>query len=170
MLWRRPYSTEFTQNIVTPILIGNTVIVAGYQKPTAAVRIVRTGDQWRTEDVWENGGVSLYMTNGVIVGDTLFGLSHRNSGQYFLLDVKTGKTLWTGMPRQATNAAIVHAGNVVFALEEDGELIVGRVSGSGFQELKRYTVANAATWAQPAISGNRVFVKDATTLAPWTLN
>jgi outer membrane protein assembly factor BamB len=170
VLWRRPYSTEFTQNIVTPMLIGNTVIIAGYQKPTAAVRIVRTGDQWRTEDVWENAGVSLYMANGVIVGDTLFGLSHRNSGQYFLLDVKTGKTLWTGMPRQATNAAIVHAGNLVIALEDDGELVVGRVSGSGFQELKRYKVANTATWAQPAISGNRIFVKDASSLALWTLN
>ena len=55
--------------------------------------------------------ISLYMSNGVLVGDTLFGLSHRNSGQYFLLDVKSGKTLWTGMPRQAENAAIVRAGN-----------------------------------------------------------
>jgi len=69
LLWRRPFSTEYTQNIITPIVLGNTVIVAGYQKPTSAFRIVKMGDQWRTEDVWENPAVSLYMANAVVVGD-----------------------------------------------------------------------------------------------------
>jgi hypothetical protein len=169
LLWRRPFKTEYTQNIINPLLVGNTLIIAGYQNPTAAIRLVRKGGQWTTENVWENPGVSLYMSNGVLVGDTLFGLSHRNRGQYFLLDVKSGKTIWTGMPRQAENAAIIRAGNLVFSLEDDAELVVGRVNASGFQELKRYTVANSATWAQPVISGNRVFVKDVSALALWTM-
>ena len=168
LLWRRPFKTEYTQNIIDPLLVGNTLIIAGYQNPTAAIRLVRKGDQWTTENVWENAGVSLYMANGVLVGDTLFGLSHRNSGQYFLLDVKSGKTLWTGKPRQAENAAIVRAGNIVFSLEDDAELMVGRVGAGGVQELKRYTVASSATWAQPVISGNQIFVKDVSTLAMWT--
>jgi len=170
LLWQRRFATEFTQNVITPIVLGNTVIIGGYQKPMAAFRIVRAGNQWRTEDVWENTGISLYMANAVVIGDALFGLSHRNSGQYFLLDVKTGKTTWTGMPREAMNAAIAHAGTLVFALEDDGELIVGRVAASRFQELKRYTVANAATWAQPAVSGHRIFVKDTSAVTLWTLN
>jgi outer membrane protein assembly factor BamB len=169
LLWRRPFSTEFTQNIITPLLIGPTVIVSGFQKPTSAFRVVRKGDQWTTEDLWENPTASFYMTNAVVVGEMLFGLSHRNSGQYVLLDVKTGKTIWSGMPRQANNAALLRAGDLVFSLEEDGELRVGRVSTGGFQELKRYTVATAATWAAPAISGNRIFVKDASTLALFTI-
>jgi hypothetical protein len=36
--------------------------------------------------------------------------------------------------------------------------------------LKRYTVADSATWAQPAVSGNRIFVKDLTSLSLWMLN
>jgi hypothetical protein len=32
------------------------------------------------------------------------------------------------------------------------------------------TKSDSATWAQPAISGNRVFVKDASSLALWTVN
>lgn len=169
LLWRRPYKTEYTQNIINPLLVGSTLIVAGYQNPTMALRLVRKGDQWSTENAWENPGVSLYMSNGVLVGDLLFGLSHRNRGQYFLLDVKSGKTVWTGMPRQAENAAIVRAGNVIFSLEDDAELVVGRVNAGAFQELKRYTVANSATWAQPVISGSRVFVKDVSSLAMWTI-
>jgi hypothetical protein len=57
----------------------------------------------------------------------------------------------------------------VFALEEDADLIVGRVDGSSFQELKRYKVADAVTWSAPAISGNRIFVKDASTVTLWTI-
>jgi outer membrane protein assembly factor BamB len=170
LLWRRPFSTEFTQNIITPIVTGNTVIVAGYQKPTSALRIVHKGARWSTEQIWENAGVSLYMANPVLIGETLFGLSQRNSGQFFLIDAKSGRTVWTGTPREATNAAIVRAGDLVFALEDDAELIVGRVAGASFQPVKRYTVADSATWAQPVISGNRVFVKDASALALWTMD
>jgi outer membrane protein assembly factor BamB len=57
---------------------------------------------------------------------------------------------------------------VVFSLEDDAELMVGRVSGSQLQELKRYTVADTATWTAPVISGNRIFIKDVSTLALWT--
>jgi outer membrane protein assembly factor BamB len=170
LLWRRPFSTEYTQNIITPIVLGNTVIVAGYQKPTSAFRIVKMGDQWRTEDVWENPAVSLYMANAVVVGDALFALSHRNRGQYVLLDVKSGKTLWTGMPRAAENAAIVRAGNLIVALEDDADLVIGRVNAGAFQEVKRYKVASGATWAQPVIAGNRIYVKDASSLTLWTIN
>jgi outer membrane protein assembly factor BamB len=170
LLWRRPFSTEYAQNIIMPVIIGDMVIVAGYQKPTSAFRVARNGNQWTTADVWENPEISQFMANGVIVGDRLFGLSQRNSGQYFLLETKSGKTVWTGMPRQAENVAIVRAGDFVVSLEDDAELMVGRVSGSQFQELKRYTVADAATWAAPVLSGNRIFVKDTSTLALWTLD
>ena len=169
LLWRRPFATEYTQNIITPVVAGQVLIVAGYQQPTSGLRIVRTDDQWRVEEAWQNERESLYMANAVVVGDALFGLSHRNSGQYFLLDVKTGKTLWNSMPRQASNAAIVRAGDVVFSLEDDGDLLVGRVAGARFQELKRYKVADSPTWAQPVISGSRIFIKDASTVALWTL-
>jgi outer membrane protein assembly factor BamB len=169
LLWRRSYSTEYTQNIITPILTGQTLIVSGYQKPISTLRIFRKNGQWATEVVWENTSAPFYMANAVIVGGSVFGLSHRNSGQYVLVDLKTGKTLWAGMPRQATNAAIVRAGDVVFSLEDDAELIVGRVNPTGFQELRRYTVSSAATWAEPVISGNRIIVKDISTLALWSL-
>jgi len=86
-----------------------------------------------------------------------------------VLDLKTGKTMWTGQPRQAENAAIVRANDVIFALEDDAELVVGKAGSEGFQELKRYKVSDTATWAQPVISGDRIFVKDASTLALWTL-
>ena len=131
---------------------------------------MRQGDAWSTENVWHTDEVSLHMTNGVVVDGVLFGLSHLNRGQYFGLDLDTGEVLWTSEPRQAQNAAMVRAGETIFSLEDDGELVVVKNSRTGFEVLERYEVATSATWAQPTISGSRVFVKDVSTLALWTLN
>lgn len=169
LLWQRPFSTEYNQNIITPLVTGRTVIIAGYQQPTTAFLITKKDAGWSVDEAWNNPAVSLYMADAVMAGGFLFGLSHRNSGQYFLLDLKAGKTIWTGQPRQAENAAIVRAGDIIFALEDDAEFVVGRIGAEGFQELKRYMLADTATWAQPVISGNRIFVKDSSTLALWTL-
>src|SRR5437016_1840756 len=100
----------------------------------------------------------------------LFGFSTRNSGQYFGLDPASGKTLWTSEGRQAGNAAIAKAGNLLFSLEEDGELVIARRSRTAFELVKRYTVADSPTWTQAAFSGNRIFVKDVSTLALWTID
>ena len=64
------------------------------------------------------------MSDAVLIGETLVGFSQRRSGQFFGLDARSGKTLWTSEPRQATNAAIVAAGDFWFALKDDGELLV----------------------------------------------
>jgi outer membrane protein assembly factor BamB len=168
LLWKRPFSTEYTQNVITPILYGDTVVISGLEKGVTAFKPIKRGAQWTTENVWETREVALYMTNGVIVRDRLFGLSHRNSGQFFALDAKTGKTIWTSPPRQASNAAILFAGDVLFMLKDDGELLVAEATAASFAPVKRYTVADSATWAQPTIVGNRMFVKDTASLALWT--
>ena len=112
----------------------------------------------------------MYTSNPVVMADTLFGLSHRSSGQFFAVDTRTGALLWLGQPREAANTAIVKARDLLFLLNDDGELIVARSSRARFEPLKRYTVADTATWAQPAISGRRVFVKDTSSLSLWTID
>ncbi len=169
LLWQRPFTTQSTTTSQTPILYGNTLIQAGRGNGITAFRAMRRNDDWITEDVWHTDEVSLHMTNGVAVDGVLFGLSHLNSGQYFGLDLDTGRVLWTGEPRQAENSAIVRAGDTIFSLEDDAELVVVHSSRTGFEPLARYEVAASQTWAQPAISGNRLFVKDVSTLTLWTV-
>ncbi len=144
--------------------------MASQKAPVTALKPTRRDDKWAVEVVWENKEVSLFMSNPALIGDTLFGMSEKSSGQFFALDARTGKTLWLGQPREATNTAVVKAGDLLFLLNDDAELIVARSSRTGFEPVKRYTVADSPTWAQPAITGKRMFVKDVTSLALWTLN
>jgi outer membrane protein assembly factor BamB len=165
LLWRRPFVTPSTTTSQTPILYEETVIQTGRANGITAFRVVRRGDGFETMDVWHTDEVSLHMTNGVVLDGVLFGLSHLNSGQYFALDLDSGKVLWTSEPRQAENAAMIRAGGTILSLEDDAELVVIQNSRTAFEPLKRYEVAASATWAQPTLSGNRLFVKDVSTLA-----
>ena len=170
LLWKRSYSVPYTQNDITPIFYNQTLIISGLEQPVVALRIVRRDGRWTTETAWENKGVSLSMANAVVARDTMFGMSARNSGQFFALDAKTGKTLWTSPPRQGTNAAIIRGGDVLFILKDDGQLIVARATPAGYQPIRTYSVADSATWAQPTISGDRLFVKDVSSLTMWAMN
>ena len=169
LLWERPMVHQFTSNSITPIVSGQTVIVAG-TGPLFAFAVARRGGQWTTEQIWENTELPLRYTTPVVAGDTLFGLSSRNSGQYYAMDARTGKTLWTSDGRQAAHASMARAGDLLFSLESDGELVIARNSQAAFEPVRRYKVSANETWAQPAITGNRVFVKDVTSLTLWSWN
>lgn len=169
LLWERPMKHQFTSNSITPIVSGQTVIVAG-TGPLFAFAVARRGGQWATEQIWENTELPLRFTTPVVAGDTLYGLSGRNAGQYYAIDARTGKTLWTSDGRQAPHASMARAGDLLFSLESDGELVIARNNQTAFELVRRYKVSANETWAQPAITGNRVFVKDVTSLTLWSWN
>jgi outer membrane protein assembly factor BamB len=170
LLWERPLVTSSTSNSVTPIRHGSRIIMSSTNLPVIAFTVARGAGRWVTETAWENAEVSYRMSNAVVNGDTLFSLSTLSMGQYFAIDAGTGQTLWRTEGRQAGHAGILRSGNLLFILEDDGELVVARSSRTGFEPLRRYKVADAETWTAPVVSGNRILVKDISTLALWTLN
>lgn len=163
LLWKMPLKTPYDQNSVTPLVVGDMVIYSGLSNPVTAIR---PGPQ--PQKVWENKEVGMYMNSPVMAGGILWGLSHKNKGQFFGIEPKTGKTVWTGEGRQADNAAMLARGTTLFALTTNAELLVFRASSSGLQHIANYTVADTPTWAHPAILGNRVLVKDQGSLSLWS--
>ena len=112
LLWIRPFKAPSQVNAGTPILFRDMLIVSMQDAGITAFRVSRQGGKWSTEDVWENDALFYRLSNSVIVGNALFGLSPQNRGQFFFIDAATGKTLWTGEPRAADNAAISRSGNL----------------------------------------------------------
>jgi outer membrane protein assembly factor BamB len=165
LLWKLPFTTDFDQNAVTPLVHGDVVFYGGLDQPMRALRVTRKAERWTVDPVWENGEVAVYMSSPVLAGGRIFGLSHRRRGQFFALDAATGKTLWLSEGRQGENAALVAAGSTLLALVTGGELIVADGGGTSFRPLRRYTVATSPTWAHPAVVGDGVLVKDEDSLA-----
>lgn len=171
LLWERPFVSRSTNNSITPILDGDDVIVTGHDLGVTRFRPRRAADPgpWTTDTLWETDEVSMFMSNPVLAGNTLFGMSHLRSGQFFAVDAASGATLWRTEGREATNSAVALAGDLLFLLNNDGDLVVARTSRAGFSQVARYEVSTSATWAQPTISGNRMFIKDEAHVTLWTV-
>jgi outer membrane protein assembly factor BamB len=168
VLWRYPLSGA-NGGGPTPVVAEDAIIFSVGQGTIAVKPTLRDGT-WSIQEVWQTKDVSMYISTPVVVGNTLFGLSTRSSGQFYAVDTRSGDTLWLGPPRQAANTALVKAGQLLFYLNDDAQLIVARSSRAQFEPLKRYTVADSATWAQPLVSGARIFIKDVSSLALWTID
>jgi outer membrane protein assembly factor BamB len=167
LLWETSFTTAYDQNIVTPVLYGDLLIFSGLRAKTFAVKVVRNGSRFSTQTVWENGNTAMYMSSPVLSGDLLFGMTNRNSGQFFCLDARTGATLWTSDGRQGDNAAIVDAGGALLVLTTNAELLAVEKNARSFRLLRKYPVATSPTWAHAVPLHNAVLIKDATTLSRW---
>jgi len=165
LLWEIPFETEYVQNSVTPVIYKNTLIFSGLDKGVFAINVVLRGNKWAAEQLWQNPDVSMYLNSPVVSGDYLFGLSHKRKGQFFCLDARTGQILWTSSGREGDNAAILASGQLLFLLTDAAELLVARSGPKQLEVLKKYTVAESPTWAHPVLIGNRILIKDASTLA-----
>ena len=167
LLWKLPFHTDYDQNSVTPVVYKDSVVFSGLNRGVARYRIEKQKDRWRTDKIWENKDVSLYMSSPVLSGDRLYGFSHRQKGQLFALDLTTGKTLWTGEGRMAENTALIRTGKVLWALTTESDLVAFADSPSKYTEIARYKVASSPTWAHPALTGFGVLVKDESKLIYW---
>ena len=167
LLWQIPFTTDYEQNIITPVVADALLIYAGLNKPTTAVRLVQEGGAWKPQQVWQNADIPMYMSSPVAAGGVMYGLTHRNRGQFFAVDVKTGKTLWTSPPRQGENAALTLASGVVIATTTEGEVVVFRQGGKAFELVREYTVAESPVWAHPGFGAGGILIKDAETLSLW---
>jgi len=166
-LWKIPFTTNYEQNIVTPVLYKDTLIFSGLDKGVFAVRLTRNGGAFKPQTVWENKDASMYMNSPVLLGDVLFGFSHLKKGQLFAMDAATGKTLWMGPPRAGDNAAVLVGKSGLVSLNNEGQLSIVRADAKSFEVLHQYTVADSATWAHPLVLSDGVIVKDVKSLARW---
>ena len=100
-LWEFPWMSRSTPSAITPIVYNETLIVSSQAMGVTALRPTRRADGWDVNVVWATKDVSLFLSNPVIVGDTLFGLSEKARGQFFALDADERATFVLGQPRQA---------------------------------------------------------------------
>jgi outer membrane protein assembly factor BamB len=169
LLWSIPFPDEWNENIVTPVVAGDVLVVSGTRKGTLGYRLERDGSKWTPRQVWHNTDLPMYMSSPVVDGTLVYGFSNRRKGQLFCLDAASGTARWTTEGRAGQNASLTSAGPNLVALTTEGELIVARRTPEKYAELKRYPVGTAPVWAHPAPAGTDIIVRDATSIAAWSV-
>jgi outer membrane protein assembly factor BamB len=168
LLWRIPFATPYDQNVVTPVVFGNRVVVSGLDSDTFAVEPRRVEEGFEPREVWRSE-TTFYMSTPVLVNERILGFSNQKKGQLVALDPKTGSRIWESEGRLGDNGAIVLWGGYVLVLTTGGELLVLEAGADSFSPVRRYTVAESPTWAHPVPTPVGILVKDESTLALWKL-
>src|SRR5688500_18599102 len=169
LLWPVPFPDEWNENIVTPVVAGDILIVSGTRKGLFGYRVAASGKTLAATQVWHNPDVPMYMSSPVGDGHTVYGFSTKRKGQLFCLDAKTGTVTWTTEGRGGSNAAPQSAGANLLVLTTDGVLMVAKRNPEKFEELHRYKVADSETWAQPVLLKDAVIIRTADAVTRWAL-
>jgi outer membrane protein assembly factor BamB len=168
-LWKIPFPDEWHENIVTPVVAADVLVVSGKQRGTFGYRLAKNGTAFAAKELWRNAELPMYMSTPVTDGAYIYGFGHRRKGQLFCIDARTGEAKWTTEGRGGENAAIQSVGENLLVLSTDGDLIVVKRNPAKFEEVRRYKVADSQTWAHPVLLGPEVVIRDADSLTVWSL-
>jgi outer membrane protein assembly factor BamB len=165
LLWKLAAKSAYDTNSVSAIAYKETLIFSREGQGLAAIRLVKQDNEIVAQELWRNNDNQLALNTPVLQGNLLLGFSVRQKGQFFAIDVDTGKTLWQSPGRMGENAAILNlGGKALLLLTNDASLIVLPVNAKEYAPVTQYTVADSQTWAHPVVIGNRILIKDETTL------
>jgi outer membrane protein assembly factor BamB len=175
-IWQVPYRVRAGLSIATPRKSGNRLFVASFYNGPRMIEVADDGAS--AEIVWSGKSDSEINTDGIhpimctpwFDGKNIYSIC--SYGQLRCLDASNGDRLWetfeaTGKGRW-WNAFIVPQGNRFFIHNEQGDLIIARLTPAGYEELSRAklieptrpVMRRQTIWSHPAFAMKSVFARN----------
>lgn len=175
-IWQVPYRVRAGLSIATPRKSGNRLFVASFYNGPRMIEVADDGAS--AEIVWSGKSDSEINTDGIhpimctpwFDGKNIYSIC--SYGQLRCLDASNGDRLWetfeaTGKGRW-WNAFIVPQGNRFFIHNEQGDLIIARLSPAGYEELSRAklieptrpVMRRQTIWSHPAFAMKSIFARN----------
>jgi outer membrane protein assembly factor BamB len=155
----------------TPLVYKDLILFSDYRECPRAIRLEKSDRGLTAKDVWKGDGPTPYMSSPVLEGDLVFGMSARGAGSFFCLDPRTGRTLWEGGRKEVFGyAAVLNARSAVLLLTPRGRLVVVKPTGKEYAPIAEYRVSDRQTWAHPIFLGDRILIRDETSLRSYRID
>ncbi len=173
LLWTTPYEASNGSIIMSPVMVGDYLFVAGYSNHNLLLKLnqqkpgVTVVSQDKTKKFVSPVNVQPYVD-----GETIYGMDQ--SGDMVAFKLPGGEHLWKntdvigGRSQQSETAFIVRQGDRYFLFNEKGELVIAKLSPKGVEVIDRAKViepTNTAfgrpvVWCAPAFAGTRMYVRN----------
>jgi outer membrane protein assembly factor BamB len=172
--WNEPLKPSYAMSIATPRLSGSHLFVTGIGHKCVVLEMSASSPS--VDVVWRGdprSGIYCANSSPVIDNNVIYGVGHK--GQLRGVDLKTGKRLWesldattSGRPANYATAFLVKHEDRYFLFNDQGELIVARLTTSGYDELGRAKVLEATNeglgrdvvWTHPAFANRCLFARN----------
>lgn len=161
--WVRRRPTSYSVLAMMPVLVGDAVFMSAPHGPPGRLhRLVpprAAGEPVGVEDLWTNpldpcqGGV-------VHVAGRLYGAYYPARRGWAALDAATGRTLFEAP--EIVKGAALHADGRLYALSEDGTMLLLEPTDSTFEVRGRFRIPNTRgrdAWAHPVVLEGRLYLR-----------
>lgn len=179
VLWRHPFPPKnMVIAVATPVVSGERLFVTSFYDGSLMLRL--RPDRLAVEPIWRKVGPDEQHTEALhsiistplILGDHVYGVD--SYGELRCLDANTGERLWESLdavPRARWSTIhFVTQRELVWMFNERGELIISRLSPTGFTELSRAQLIRPTTrqlaqregvcWSHPAFANRHVLARN----------
>ena len=167
VLWREPLKTGAKRHVATPIIDGDTITVTSTSIGLIRFHVVKEAGEFQLKRDWENMEMKVVISSPTQVGKYLYSPGPGNKCDLVCVDSVTGQTKWkeAGLGDYASVTAI---NDSLLVLDSTGELRLVRASSEKYEELGRAHFMGK-TWASPAYSDGKLYLRDATKLVAVSL-
>jgi outer membrane protein assembly factor BamB len=167
VLWREPLKTGAKRHVATPIIDGDTVTVTSTSIGLIRFRVVKQAGEFQLKRDWENMEMKVVIGSPTQVGKYLYSPGPGSKCDLVCVDAATGQTKWkeAGLGDYASVTAV---NDSLLVLDSTGELRMVRASSEKYEELGRAHFIGK-TWASPAYSDGKLYLRDASKLVAVSL-
>ena len=169
--WSFDMKPAFNMSIIAPVKHGDFLYATALRGTSILLKL--GNDSATAEEVWRGKGLHPDHNPPLIVDGHIYGMDER--GQIRCFEMESGEQLWetlaasTGKrPVSSATGFIVKNGDRYFIANEQGELIMAKMSPTEFEEIGRFkmleptnqTGSRDVVWSHPAFANQCVYARN----------
>lgn len=158
LMWRHEAAANSTANIATPVFSNNHVFyTSSYGAGGALLSLRAQNGEVRAEQVYFTRDMQNHHGGVVVVDGYLYGF---HNSILTCLELATGKMMWRH--RSVGKGSLAYADGHLYLLSENNVVGLAEATPAGYREKGRFTIPDQGwpSWAHPAISGGRLYIRD----------
>ncbi len=159
-LWKHPCANQYKNNATDPIWCDDNLLWLATQLDggTRVIKLAQEGGNTNVEEVWFDKKVKIFHWNAVRVGDHVYASIGATTTTVSAIDIRTGEIKWR--QRGFHKAQCIYADNKLIFLDENGQLVLARVSPEKIDILSQAPLTEKASWTVPTLVGKTLYVRD----------
>ena len=179
--WRQPYTVGGAMTVAVPVQVGSQLFFTTFYD--GPMMLTLNQDRPGASIAWKGSSNSEIQTDGlhavlatpIVDGGYIYGIC--SYGQLRCLNANTGERIWetqdaTIERRRWASGFMVRNGNRVFINNDRGELIIARLSPSGYEEISRTRLITPTSppgnrrelrnvsWVHPAYANKHIYTRN----------
>jgi len=165
VLWQQPVKAFRGMNILTPLVLNDSVFTSSYGGGSHLYDVTPSGDGLVLAEVWSDKRSQGYMSTPVVIDGCIY--IHRRDRGFSCVDPLARKVRWTARGKFGQYWSLVANGSRILALDQKGELLLIDANPEAFDLIDRREIAEQETWAHLAVAGDQVFVRELQAIAAY---